>query len=152
MSSRRFARCARRGLRVVVDTNVWVSGLALPRSRPGEVIRAVREGRLTPIASWELAAEIVNVLQRPKSRALGIEPGDVSDIVFVLGVILPDVEIDITLRDPDDAAVVSAAVSGRADAIVTGDRGLLDDAELRVWLGERGVELLTPAELLERLG
>lgn len=65
--------------------------------------------------------------------------------------ILPDVEIDVTLRDPDDAAVVSAAVSGRADTIVTGDRGLLDDAELRVWLGERGIELLTPSELLERL-
>jgi predicted nucleic acid-binding protein len=71
--------------------------------------------------------------------------------MFVLGVILPDVEIDFAPRDPDDAAVVSSAVVGRADAIVTGDRGLLDDAELRVWLGERGIELLTPAELLERL-
>lgn len=41
---------------------------------------------------------------------------------------------------------------GRADALVTGDRGLLDDLELSAWLGDRGVEALTCAELHERLG
>jgi len=36
--------------------------------------------------------------------------------------------------------------------IVTGDRDLLDDAALVAWLLERGVEVVTPAELIERLG
>jgi predicted nucleic acid-binding protein len=47
--------------------------------------------------------------------------------------------------------VVAAAVAGHADAIVTGDRDLLDNEELRAWLRDRGVEVLVPAELLERL-
>jgi predicted nucleic acid-binding protein len=64
---------------------------------------------------------------------------------------LPTVEVDLELRDPDDVAVVVAAVAGRADAIVTGDRDLLDDARLRTWLSARGLELLTPAELVGRL-
>ena len=68
-----------------------------------------------------------------------------------LAPLLPTVEVDVTLRDPKDVPVVVAAIAGRADAIVTGDRDLLDDADLRAWLAERDVEVLTPAELLDRL-
>jgi hypothetical protein len=50
-----------------------------------------------------------------------------------------------------DVPVVAAAVAGRANAIVTGDRDLVDDAGLRGWLAERGVEVLAPVELVARL-
>ena len=116
------------------------------------MLRAVHAGRLTPLASWDLLAEILDVLRRPKCRSLGIGERQIRETVFVLGVILPGVEVTFPLRDADDAPVIAAALVGNADAIVTGDRGLLDDAELRAWLGERGVEVLTPAELLERIG
>jgi predicted nucleic acid-binding protein len=68
----------------------------------------------------------------------------------VLGPLLPDVDVDVDLREPDDAPVMAAALAARADAIVTGDRDLLDDADLRGWLIARGIELLAPADLLER--
>ena len=55
------------------------------------------------------------------------------------------------IRDPDDGAVVAAAMAGRPGAIVTGDRDLLDDEDLQSWLFERGIEVLTPRELIERL-
>jgi len=61
------------------------------------------------------------------------------------------VEVDVELRDPDDAPVVGAALAGAADAIVTGDRGLLEDDDLRVWLADKRIELLSVGELLERL-
>lgn len=116
------------------------------------MLRAVRERRVEAIASWDLAREIADVLRRPKARAVGISEQDVLDTLILLARFLPSVEVDVSVRDPDDAAVVSAAVVGRADAIVTGDRGLLDDAELEAWLGAHGIDLLTPAELLVRLG
>ena len=147
MSSRRFARSA---LRVVVDTNVWVSGLILPRSAPGAVLAAARERRFTVIASWELAEELVEVLARPKLARYGITAADVADVLRLLAPTLPATELDLPIRDPGDAPVVGAAVAGRARAIVTGDRDLFEDA-IYSWLREREVDVLRPADLMARL-
>jgi putative PIN family toxin of toxin-antitoxin system len=92
------------------------------------------------------------VLRRPKiRRRYVISDEDIRDIVVLLSPLLPTVEIDVPMRDPLDAPVVEAALAGNADAIVTGDGDLLDDARLREWLLERGVEVLTAAQLLKRL-
>ena len=127
-----------------------MSGLAFPDGAPGRVIQAVRQGTVEAVASWELAAEITEVLRRPRIRALGVTEEDEEDALVLLAPALPDVDVEVELRDPDDAPVIAAALAGSAAAIVTGDR-LLDDAELRKWLGARGVELLEPAELLVSL-
>jgi putative PIN family toxin of toxin-antitoxin system len=115
------------------------------------VLDAVRRGDLEPIVSWELARELSDVLRRPEIRRYGVTEPDVEAVLAVLGPLLPDIDIAVEIRDPDDAAVVAAAVAGAADAIVTGDRDLLDDDDLRVWLAALGIEVLTPAEALDRL-
>jgi uncharacterized protein len=136
----------------VVDTNVWVSGLILPDSVSGRVVDAIRTGAIEAVVSWELAEEITEVLRRPRIRRYGIEERDVEDVLAALAPFLPTVEVDVSVRDPDDAPVVIAAVAGRADAVVTGDQDLLDDEHLRAWLRRRRVEVMTPAEALERIG
>jgi len=115
------------------------------------VLDAVRRGDLEPIVSWELARELADVLRRPEIRRYGVTEGDVDDVLAVLGPLLPDVDISVEIRDPDDVAVVGAALAGAAAAIVTGDRDLLDDNILRSWLATRGIEVLTPAQTLDRL-
>jgi putative PIN family toxin of toxin-antitoxin system len=94
---------------------------------------------------------VSEVLSRPKVTQYDLATTHAFDLLRTFARTLPTVELDVEARDPDDAPVVAAAVAGRADAIVTGDGDLLDDAELRAWLRERGVEVLTPAELLDRL-
>jgi len=103
------------------------------------------------VASWELAEELVDVLRRPKIRRYGVGEDDVESVLVLLAPFLPAVEVDLEIRDPEDAPVVGAAIAGHAEAIVTGDRDLLDEPELRRWLRDRGVELYTPADLLGRL-
>ncbi len=104
------------------------------------------------MASWELAEEIAEVLRRPRFRRYDIDEQDIREALFLLAPLLPSVEVVVPIRDPDDAPVVGAAVQGRAEAIVTGDQDLLADAELRAWLEERAIDVLTPAVLLDRLG
>jgi putative PIN family toxin of toxin-antitoxin system len=124
----------------------------LPNSLPGSVLRAVRERRIDAITSWELAEEISEVLRRPKLRRYGLTKADIDEVVGLLAPFLPTVEFEGLIRDPDDRAVVNAALSAEADAIVTGDRDLLDDDDLHRRLASRGVRVLTPKELLAEIG
>jgi putative PIN family toxin of toxin-antitoxin system len=118
---------------------------------PGAVLDAVRAGRITPIVTWELIEEIVGVVRRPRIARYGVTEADITDLVDLLVPIMPVVDIDVAIRDPRDAPVVAAALAGRADAIVTGDLDLVAGEVLRGWLRERGVEVVTPAELVARL-
>lgn len=137
--------------RALVGCNVWVSGIAFPNGAPGRVLAAIRRGEIDAVASWELAGEITELLRRPRIRALGITERDLQDVLVLLAPILPDVDVGVELRDPDDAPVVSAALSGATEAIVTGDRDLLDEPELHDWLRARGVEVLSPGAVLAKL-
>ena len=115
------------------------------------MLDAVRRGDIEPVVSWELARELAEVLRRPRIRRYGITEADIDDVFAVVGPLLPDVDVAVEIRDPDDAVVVGAALAGAAEVIVSGDRDLLDDAILPSWLAARGIEIVTPAEMLARL-
>jgi uncharacterized protein len=125
--------------------------LIRPQGPPGRIIEAIQQERIEAVSSWELVDEVSEVLSRAKLADYQLAPDDVLDLLQTLARTLPTVDVDVDIRDPEDAPVVAAALAGRADAIVTGDADLLDDAALRKWLTERGVRLLSPRELLEEL-
>jgi putative PIN family toxin of toxin-antitoxin system len=115
------------------------------------VLRAVRSGAVDAVASWELAEEIVEVLRRPKLARYGITEDDVREVLILLAPLLPAVDVEVPIRDPDDAPVVASALAGGAEAIVSGDAHLLEDLGLRAWLEPRGIEVMSPAQLMDRL-
>lgn len=139
-------------MRAVVDTNVWVSGLIRPSSPPGRILAAVRDRRIEAVASWALAEEIIDVLRRPKPAHFRLTQADIADVLALIAPLLPDVDTDPPLRDPDDAPVVATALSARAEWIITGDADLLVDLPVRAWLIQHGVEVLSPVGALAQLG
>ena len=74
-----------------------------------------------------------------------------TEALALLAPLLPAVDVDPPLRDRTDVPVVAGALAGRAEAIVTGEAGFVADASPRGWLRARGVEVMTPPELLDRL-
>jgi putative PIN family toxin of toxin-antitoxin system len=137
-------------IRIVADANVLVSA-ALARSplAPSAlVLDAALDGRVKLLSSPMLLTEIVSVLERPRLRRyLSLDEARrfVADLASVTTQVddapLPHPAV---CRDPRDDYLVALAVATHADAIVTGDRDLLD-------LVEPPVAVLTPRALTERL-
>lgn len=129
--------------RIVVDTNVLVSRLLLPRSIPGEAVRrAVDRGIL--LLSEETLAELAGVLARPKLDPY-VSVEERQQFLRLLGRIaemVPVLHRVRACRDPQDDKLLEVAVNGRADLVVSGDADLLDMRSFR------GIPILTPAAYL----
>lgn len=138
-------------LRVVVDTNVLVSGLIMPTGAARQVVDELIVGTFEPILTPDLAFELQNVMSRPKFAARVVDQLRLTAILSKVGPEIRMVEPVMLVRDPGDAIVVVAAIGALADIIVTGDRDLLNDSEVVDRLWTRSIEVMTPAELMRRL-
>jgi putative PIN family toxin of toxin-antitoxin system len=114
-------------LRVVLDTNVLVSGLAYPGSIPGRIVAAWRQGSLQVVLSHYILDELARVL--PRLPRMGLAPDEIRDLVdglmFLADVVEPEGVPDTNLRDATDQPVLLTLLAARADWLVTGDKDLL---------------------------
>lgn len=134
------------GLRVVLDTNVLVSGLAYPGSVPGRIVAAWRQGGLEVVLSRYILDEFVRVLPRlPRVHMTPAEIRDLADsFMFIADVVEPQGTQDANLRDPADQPVLLTLVASKADYLVTGDKDLLALASRH--------PIVTPADFWARHG
>jgi len=131
--------------RVVVDTNVLVSRLILPKSLPAHAVRKAELEAMLLISDVTMY-ELADVLARPKfDRYISLE--DRKSFLQRLGYIaefVPIIQLVRECRDPKDNKFLEVALNGRADVIVTGDADLL---ALHPW---RDVAVLSPAAYIKR--
>lgn len=131
--------------RVVIDTNVLISGLFSTKSTPVLAVeKAVTKAQL--VATTETLRELITKLHSPKfDRYVDRERRDallerIASLVEIIDVL----QTIRASRDSKDDKFLEAAVNGRADVIVTGDKDLLDLSPFR------GIAVLTPADYLTR--
>ena len=55
-------------MRVILDTNIWVSGLISKSGAPAKIVNAVLTGTLIAVMSERTFAELEEVLSRPKFK------------------------------------------------------------------------------------
>lgn len=123
-------------LRVVLDTNVLLSGIAYPASVLGRIIAAWRHGSVDVVLSSYILDELRRVRPRLAHRH-GLTLAEIDDLVDILSIQaeiiepLPGLEPD--LRDVDDRAVLgtllAALQTSGADYLITGDKDLLAMAD-----------------------
>jgi putative PIN family toxin of toxin-antitoxin system len=135
------------GLKVVLDTNVLISGLLFT----GETSRVVRWGkdrRIIPVITRETFEELRSVLHYPK---FALRRQEIRDIIEIE--ILPYFEvIDVVqsvrnvCRDPEDDKFIACAISAGVDYLVTGDQDL---ANMKKY---KNIRILIIAEFLKLFG
>lgn len=142
-------------MRVVVDTNVWVSAVLNPGGPPATAAEALGRGVYTLITSAPLLDELAEVLARPRfARRYGVASQDIEDLVALLGEQAEVVSVAGTVhlcRDPDDDMVIETAINGRAELMVTRDDDLKRDWDLIQVLAGEGIEVLSVQQFLKRL-
>ena len=119
-------------LRVVLDTNVLLSGIAYPASVPGKILAAWRHGSVDVLLSDYILGELRRVLPRLMHRH-GLTMAEIEDLVDVLSiqaeVIAPLPSTEPELRDANDlpmlGTLLSALKTSEGDYLITGDKDLL---------------------------
>jgi putative PIN family toxin of toxin-antitoxin system len=132
-------------LRIVLDTNVLVSGLWSPFGPPGEIVSLVAAGALPLLLDERILGEYREVLAR---RGFGFDLEMVESLLFQVeatGEFVVTQPLPERLPDPDDEAFLEVALAAHADFLVTGNLRHFP-ARLR-----QGVAVVSPRDFLEAL-
>jgi putative PIN family toxin of toxin-antitoxin system len=138
-------------LRVVLDTNQFISSVLVRHGLPAQVLDAWRQRAYLLVTSPAIMAEIRTTLDYPRiRRKYPITDEQVGRLVDLLeqDALVVAGEADtagIIPDDPQDEMVLACAVDGMADLIVSGDHHLLDLKKYR------GIPIITAREFLEQL-
>ena len=128
-------------MRLVFDTNVYVSALVIPGSRSDLAFRLALRGAFELVVSREILAELRGKLTS-KFGLAETELDRVERTILNVAVLVePGIQLGV-LRDEQDNRILECAVVAGASAIVTGDRHLL---RLRTY---EGIGIMTVSELL----
>jgi uncharacterized protein len=116
-------------MKVVLDTNVWVSAW-LWRGIPNNFIRLARRKEILICISEPLLTELENTLSyqklQKKIQSLNFTKEQLLIGTREISSIYPITELNVPeLRDPDDNIILATAIASKADFLITGDQDLL---------------------------
>ncbi len=128
-------------LKVVLDTNVIVSGLNFPASNPARILMMVASGEIANFTSRHIISETKRILV--EKFFWTVAEGEAAGVwlkIFSASV-NPQSRICVIGDDPDNR-ILECAVEGQADFIISGDRHL---TELEHY---KGIKIVAPATFL----
>ncbi|MEK7825113.1 MAG: putative toxin-antitoxin system toxin component, PIN family [Nitrospirota bacterium] len=135
--------------RVVLDTNIIVSGTIQGRGNPFLIMEEWRKGHFLLITSEALVEEVERVLSYPRIQEYGVTSSQIQGVIRVIrryGISTPGkFKVSDISEDPSDNQVLSAAIEGNADYIVSGDQ------HLQKFRRYKGIAILTLREFLDIL-
>ena len=136
------------------DTNIFVRTIIRKDNLSNHLLSLWREKRFILVLSQPIIDEVEKVLLRRKLRLkYQYSLTQVSNLLELLGLAnIIEVNTHLELcRDTTDNMLVDCAVSGRVQFLVSYDKDLVDDAELKQALFEFGVEVIEPPNFLEKI-
>ena len=116
-----------KNMRVIIDTNILISGLISNKSAPFKIIEAIFQRRLIPLVSQITLAELEDVLQSPHLQVYfkrsAILPTEFLLVFTKLAEMIQVTPQDLQISDKKDQPFVDlAATFPKPDFIITGDK------------------------------
>lgn len=131
-------------MKAVLDTNIFISALALPGGQAEKAVLAAVEGRFELAISKPIIHEVLGVLARKFARGPE-ELARVAVFLSELGEVVQPRKMLHVLRDEPDNRILECALTAHAKLIVTGDRAMLN-------LGEyKSIRIVTLRDFLDTI-
>ena len=133
-------------LRVVLDTNVIISGLISPKGPPAGILKALKAGRFILLTNQAINEEILEVMDRPRLRDKYGLADHMFDIAFILwdqAEVIPKPPLIKASRDPDDDKFLACALASGVTVVISGDKDLLEQS------GWRTIRVLRPRQFVD---
>ena len=112
-------------MRIVVDTNVLVSGMHWG-GIPAEIVKAWANGRVKVVCSADIIREYSEVLHRTNQEMPPEKlDGMLSFLISRSEIVQPNHWFKISLDDPGDNKFIDCAFHAQANLIISGDKHLL---------------------------
>ena len=112
-------------MRLILDTNLWISFLISSNYEKLDELLFNEKCKL--LFSQELLEEFVTVAKRPKLKKY-ISRDELEDLLETIDEVAEIVNVTSEIsqcRDPKDNFLLSLAIDGKADFLLTGDKDLL---------------------------
>ncbi len=109
-------------MRVVLDTNVLLSALVFPGSKPDQVLARVRHGEVELFLSPFILAELRRILL-DKFRLTKQQTAERVNLIQRMATLVePRERVALVAANEDDNRILECALAARADYLVTGDK------------------------------
>jgi putative PIN family toxin of toxin-antitoxin system len=134
-------------LRVVIDTNVVISGL-LWGGLPNGILKLARDGIIEVCSTKTICEELAKVLEYPRFEKrlaeLSLTKEDAVDYYEdIVTLYKENASIEVVKNDPNDDRFIEAALDSGCSIIISGDEHLLEMKEYQ------GIMMLSPREFWE---
>jgi len=131
-------------IRVIVDTNVFVSGIFWS-GPPNKILKSWQVKKIQLIISPDIFQEYNRVAQLLSRKYSSLELSSIMNLCATYSEWHQPLPLEEPVsRDPDDDKFIACAISAGVKVIVSGDRDLL------VVSGYQNLEIISPAEFAKR--
>ena len=130
-------------MRIVLDTNVLVSGLLTPFGSSGEIVRMVSAGRLVICYDARILAEYRDVLLRPRFQFNKEHIASLLEYIQHVGLVHSPMPLPIPLPDQDDEPFLEVAIAANVCCLITGNQTHFPPRCLQ------GVKVFSPTKFLK---
>jgi len=118
-------------LKIVVDANLFASGLIKPKSNPDKILDLIKDNQVELILSPSVIREIKRILLYPKLQKYHHKTAReidayFEDVLMFAWIVEGEKAVNVITDDPSDNKYLACAHEGEADYIVSGDHHLLD--------------------------